>query len=415
MARFKFKAVDAQGKSQAGEASALDHQSLLNELKAKGFTILEVSEIENLGRKGESKNVLEFDFGVSQKTLMLFTRQLATTLQAGLSLLRIIHVLRRRNPSPSMRKVLEQVGQDLQKGSRFSEALAAHPRVFDEMYLNLVRVGEAGGNLPETVNRLALMMEKEAAVRRKIASALAYPMFILIFTSVLSYALIAFLMPLFTPMFEDSKLDIPNDYPLTDLLVKASKFVSSGQNVLLTVVGLIALAIGFHFFRRTRAGRYAIDYCKYYVPFFHQLVQEGASARFARAFSELLKSGVPLLQSLSLVAGSAGNLVVARSITVVASKIQEGDKISDTLDEVGIFPDLMVQMAAIGEEAGSLPEMFERVADYYEAEIDATIAAMTAVLEPGMMVMVGGVVGMFVMGVLLPILGISSGQEAQMH
>ncbi len=414
MARFKYKAVDAQGKGQAGETNSTDHNSLVNELKGKGYTVLEVSEVEAKG-KTEAKQAMEFDFGVSQKTLMIFTRQLATTLQAGLSLLRIIHVLRRRNSSPSMRKVLEQVGQDLQKGSRFSEALAAHPRVFDEMYLNMVRVGEAGGTLPDTVNRLALMMEKEAAVRRKIASALAYPMFILIFTSVLSYALVAFLMPLFTPMFEDSKLDIPNDYPLTDLLIKASKFVSDGTNVVIMIVGAIVLAVAFHFFRKSKPGRYAIDYCKYYVPFFHKLVQEGAAARFSRAFSELLKSGVPLLQSLSLVAGSAGNLVVARSLGVVAGKIQEGDKISDTLDQVGIFPDLMVQMAAIGEEAGSLPEMFERVADYYEAEIDATIAAMTAVLEPGMMVMVGGVVGMFVMGVLLPILGISSGQQAQMH
>lgn len=413
MARFKFKAVDAQGKSQVGETNSTDHNSLVGELKAKGLTVLEVAEVEVV-RKGSGNEVLNFDFGVSQKTLMIFTRQLATTLQAGLSLLRIIHVLRRRNSSPSMKKVLEQVGQDLQKGSRFSEALAAHPRVFDEMYLNLVRVGEAGGNLPETVNRLALMMEKEAAVRRKIASALAYPMFILVFTSVLSYALVAFLMPLFTPMFEDSRLDIPNDYPLTDLLIKASKFVSSGQNVLLLLGAMVGLAIAFHFLRKTRPGRYAIDYCKYYVPFFHKLVQEGAAARFSRAFSELLKSGVPLLQSLSLVAGSAGNLVVARSLSVVAGKIQEGDKISDTLEQVGIFPDLMVQMAAIGEEAGSLPEMFERVADYYEAEIDATIAAMTAVLEPGMMVMVGGVVGMFVMGVLLPILGISSATQSQM-
>ncbi len=412
MARFKYKAVDAQGKPQQGETSAHDHHALLADLKSKGLTVLEVAEVE-ASRKGEEKQ-LGFDFGVSQKTLMIFTRQLATTLAAGLSLLRIIHVLRRRNSSPSLRKVLDQVSQDLQKGARFSEALANHPRVFDEMYLNLVRVGEAGGNLPETVARLALMMEKEAAVRRKIASALAYPMFILIFTSVLSYGLVAFLMPLFTPMFEDSKLNIAADYPLTHLLMQASKFVSSGQNIALTLVGVLALGVGFHFFRKTPTGRYAIDYCKYYVPFFHDLVQQGASARFARAFSELLKSGVPLLQSLSLVAGSAGNLVVARSLSVVASRIQDGDRISDTLESVKIFPDLMVQMAAIGEEAGSLPEMFERVADYYEAEIDATIAAMTAVLEPAMMVVVGGVVGMFVMGVLLPILGISTGQQAQM-
>ncbi|MEW6282658.1 MAG: type II secretion system F family protein [Candidatus Eremiobacterota bacterium] len=415
MPRFKYRAVDAEGKAHTGEASARDNQSLVNELRAKGLTALEIHEADTDTRKIEKEaSRLEFDFGVSRQILTLFTRQLATTLQAGLSLLRIIHVLRRRNSSPSMRKVLEQVGQDLQKGARFSEALARHPRVFDEMYLNMIRVGEAGGSLPETVARLALMMEKEAAVRRKIASAMAYPTFILVFTSLLSYALVAFLMPLFAPMFEDSKLDIQGDYPLTYWLLKASEFFSSGSNMMLLVLGAILLIVGFRLSQRTTVGRYTIDYLKFYVPFFHALVQQGAAARFARCFSQLLQAGVPLLQSLSLVAGSAGNLVVARSLGKVARNIQEGDKISDTLESVKIFPDLMIQMAAIGEEAGSLPDMFERVADYYESEIDATIAAMTAVLEPAMMVLVGGVVGMFVMGVLLPILGISTGYQQQM-
>lgn len=416
MQKYRFKAVDAAGRNCNGEAAAQSVQVLLGQLRDRGMTVLDLQPVE--GTKGSSTKVgqkrIEIEFGISRKVVSLFTRQLATTLHAGLSLLRIVHVLRRKNSSPGMRKLLGEVAQDLQQGLRFSEALARHPRVFDETYLNMIRVGEAGGSLPETVGRLAVMLEKEEALRRKLKSAMAYPMFILIFSVLMSYAMVAFMMPLFIPMFEDSGLDIAKDYPLTHWLMVASDVATSPTWMGVAVVTMIVLFVLFRLFLRLPVGRFTVDWLRYHLPPFRGLVQQGATARFSRCFSLLLQSGVPLLQALSLVATSAGNAVVTRSINRVARNIQEGDRISDTLETVGIFPDLMIQMATIGEEAGSMPEMFERVADYYEAEIDASVAAMTALLEPAMMVLIGGVVGVFVMGILLPILGISTGYQNQM-
>lgn len=416
MQKFKFKAVDAAGRNFNGEAAAQSVQLLLGQLRDRGMTVLDVQAVQEAKPKAEQGKGLrlEIEFGVSRKAVALFTRQLATTLHAGLSLLRIVHVLRRRNSSKGMRRILGEVAQDLQQGLRFSEALAKHKAVFDETYLNMVRVGEAGGSLPETVARLAMMLEKEEALRRKIRSAMTYPMFILLFSLAMSYVMVAFMMPLFIPMFEDSGLDIPKDYPLTDFLMKASQLATSPKAMAIALVSFVVLVALFRLFLRLPVGRFTVDWLRYHLPPFRALIQQGATARFSRTFSLLLQSGVPLLQALSLVGASAGNAVVERSITRVARNIQEGDRISDTLEQVRIFPDLMIQMAAIGEEAGSLPEMFERVAEYYEAEIDATVAAMTALLEPAMMVLVGGVVGVFVMGILLPILGVSTGYQNQM-
>lgn len=420
MPRFRYKTVDKDGKPHSGEASAKTSDAIITELRNHGLTVLEIKEVADEKEKhaaeaaAKSKQITFSFGGISLKDLSLFTRQLATTLNAGIPLMRIVHVLRKRNASPSMKKVLDQIASDLQQGLSFSQSLGKHPAIFDETYLNMCRVGEASGNLPETITRLALMLEKDVAVRRKISGAMAYPMFILIFTAILSYAMVAFLMPLFMPMLTESGLDIKNQYPLTHLLMEASKIASNPVNMGLLVLFLVLAFVGFKVAVRFPTGRYAVDLVKFYFPFLHPLIQQGVTARFARGFALLLQSGVPLLQALQLISQAAGNKVVQRALDKVAKNISEGDKLSETLDRCKIFPDLMIQMASIGEEAGSLPEMFEHVAEYYEAEIDATITALTSVLEPAMMIIVGGIVGLFIMGVLLPIMGISQAVQSGM-
>ena len=415
MPKFRYKTVDAEGKAHNGEATAKTSESVVAELRKQGLTLIEIVEVEEkkdaapIG--GAAGQKVLFDFGLSLKQLSLFTRQLATTLSAGIPLLRIIAVLRKRNPNPVMVKLLDALNTDLQKGLRFSEALAKHPRSFNETFINMSKVGEASGNLPETMNRLALMIEKEVAVRRKISGAAAYPAFILVFTVGLSYALVAFLLPMFIPMLESSGLNIQRDYPLTHMLMSLSKFATDSTNIILIVIGIVFLVGGYYLANRNKTGRYFIDLFKFYFPFFHGIMQQGATARFSRSFSLLLQSGVPLLHALNLVSAAAGNAVIQKALDQVAKDITEGGRLSEKLDKAKVFPDLMIQMASIGEESGSLPEMFDHVADYYEAEIDSTITQLTSVLEPAMMILVGLLVGVFIMGVLLPIMGISTAAQ----
>lgn len=410
MARFRYKTLDSVGKAGAGEATASNSDQIVQELRNRGLTVLEVLEVEEKSEaplQALSKK-MRLNLGLNQKQLMVFTRQLATTLSAGVPLLRILATMRKRSRSKTLVALVDVLSSDLQKGLRFSDALAQHKRIFDDTYLNMVRVGEASGNLPEVTSRLALMIEKDVAIRRKIKSAAAYPMFVTLFTMVLTYALLVFLMPMFTPVFEGVGLDIPNQFPLTHFLMQASELAKSPGALVVGGVGGFLLFVAFRAVVRTRGGAYARDTVLYHLPLFSRLIQEGAAARFSRTFGLLLQSGVPLLQALHLVGNAAGNLVITRSVEKVARQVSEGGKLSEKLDEAGVFPDLLVQMASIGEEAGSLPDMFSHVAVYYEEEVDATVSSLTAVLEPAMMVFVGGLVCLFVMGLLLPILSLST-------
>ncbi len=434
MARYRYTAVDSSGKNLKGEHKAQDRSSLLAYLRTQGLTALDIEELEEgegpPTKKQEAPETAKMPTPptgklptkssgftlqtVSRKDITVLTRQLSTTLNAGLPLLRIIHVLHRESTNSRLKKILESLGQALQRGKRFSDALAEHPRIFDEMYINMVRVGEMGGSLPECVARLATLMEKEQTLRRKLKAATAYPTFILLFTSVMTYALVAFLMPMFTPMFRESGLNIERDYPLTEWLMKASDVATDPMSMLMGILGLVVVVLVMHALMRTQRGSFLVDSVKFHMPFFATFIQKVVAARFSRSFSLLLKSGVPLISALQLVAGSSGNRMVAMRIRKVGRNIQEGDAISATLKHARLFPDLLIQMCTMGEEAGSLPDMLERVADYYDEEVESSVAAMTALLEPAMMVLIGGVVGVFVMGVLLPILGISAGMQDQL-
>ncbi|MBS2038985.1 type II secretion system F family protein [bacterium] len=410
MARFRYRTRDSVGKQATGEANAKDSDSIVKELQARGFSVLEISEIEEktTAPLASLGNKVRLTLGMSNKDLMVFTRQLATTLNAGVPLLRILAVMRRRSRSKVLVALLEALSADLQKGLRFSDALAQHKRIFNDTYVNMARVGEASGNLPEIMTRLAIMIEKEVAIQRKVKSAASYPIFVCLFTMALTYALLVFLMPMFTPIFQGVNLDIPRDYPLTDFLMKASNLAKDPASMSI-LAGLVFF--GYLMLRaalRTQTGAYTRDLMLFNAPMFSKLVQESAAARFSRTFGLLLQSGVPLLQALNLVGNASGNQVITRCVEKVAREVSEGGKLSERLEQAQVFPDLMIQMASIGEEAGSLPDMFDHVALYYEEEVNATVSSITAVLEPAMMVMVGGLVCVFVLGLLLPILSLST-------
>ncbi|HIB68692.1 MAG TPA: type II secretion system F family protein [Phycisphaerales bacterium] len=419
---YSYTAVSSDGKQSNGTFKAVNRERLMEHLRNLGLTPVSiqeqpegsVSEPSQTTKKVDGDSGISFSMGISRKDLMVFTRQLATTLNAGLPLIRIIHVVCSESNNPKVKKVMGAVGTSLQKGKSFSQALEEHPKIFDAMYVNMVKVGERSGDLPSCVGRLAELIEKEMSLRRKVKSAMAYPSFILLFTTVMTYALVAFMMPLFIPVFRDSGLDIERDYPLTHFLLEASDFATSGVHMggLLTFV--VLLLGGFKLVIDQPAGRLAWDALKVNFPFIKSFFRNVIAARFSRSFSLLLKSGVPLVDAMSLVARAAGNESVAKKLNKGARNIGEGEGITKTLKGTNIFPDMLIQMSAMGEEAGSLPDMMERVADYYDEEVDASVDALTALLEPSMMILIGGVVCVFVMGVLLPILGVSSSVQEQM-
>ncbi len=425
MKTFVYRAVDADGNIVEAEHKAADKESMLEFLRCSELTPLSVEEkgaspgpsrpaipeIDTTGKLGGGK---PFTGRVNRKTTTIFTRQLATTLHAGLPLLRTIHLLHRETSNQKMRAVLGSLGKRLQKGANLSTALSDFPQIFDMMYVNMIMVGEKSADLPHAAQRLAHLMEKEQALRRKLRSALAYPLFILIFTTIITYVLTAFLIPVFSPIFLASGLDLERDYPLTKFLIDASVFCRDpyGMGVLvgLGLLGLAALRV----VTSLPSGRLLVDNLKLSLPFLGESLKEVTAARFARSFSTLLQAGVPLVEALSLVAGAAGNTMVAKRIRGIGKSIQGGESLSTTLKNANLFPDLLIQMTAIGEEAGSLPDMLERVADYYDDELEANVATMTSVLEPAMIIVIGAIVGVFVMGILLPILGISTGMENQL-
>jgi type IV pilus assembly protein PilC len=426
---FKYSALDADGSPVDGEHTAADKENMLSYLRYNDLTPLSVEEVGESEEKPKAKVDKPEETGgmttkappksslfqtISRKTTTVFTRQLATTLHAGLPLLRTISLLHRETSNPQMKSVLGSLGKRLQKGASLSAAMQDFPKIFDQRYVNLIKVGEMSGDLPHCVGRLAVLMEKEQALARKVKTAMAYPMFIFIFTSLMTYALVAYLIPLFSPMFLASGLNIERDYPLTHFLMKVSVLATDPVAMGVGVALIIGLFVGLKVASNKPGGRYAIDRAKLAIPFLGNAIKEVTAARFARSFSTLLQAGVPLVEALSQVAGASGNEVVSQRVNKVGRSIQGGEKLSDTLKKAAIFPDLLIQMTAIGEEAGSLPDMLERVADYYDEEVESSIASMTALLEPGMMVIIGGMVGIFVMGVLLPILGISSGMENQL-
>jgi type IV pilus assembly protein PilC len=419
MLLFRYHAIGPDGKPHDGQLKAQNRDKLVEVLQEKGLTPINIevipdgSVLEKASSKGVGSEV-SFARSISQKELTVFTRQLSTTLNAGLPLIRIVHVIHRESTNPRLARMLEGVGQAMQKGKSFSQALEEYPQYFDTMYINMVKVGERSGSLPECVSRLAELMEREMILKRKIRSAMTYPIFVLVFTVFVTWAMMAFLMPKLTPTFEGSGLNIPRDYPLTQWLMDASKFATSWERmgvIVLTVVLLVAI---LKWSARTAKGKLVLDYCKLNAPFFRGFVLNIVAARFSRSFSLLLQSGIPLIDALNLVARASGNEEVSRKLSRSAKEIGEGGGITATLRTTKVFPDMLIQMSAMGEEAGSLPDMMERVADYYDEEVESSTDAMTSLLEPCMMVLIGGIVMIFVMGVLPPILGISAGVQEQM-
>lgn len=413
MPTFEYKVKNKEGKIMKGRMSVLDKQKVIDKLQKNKLTIIEVMEVPEeeiieKSKKHSKQGKFSIDLGVSDDEMAFFTRQLATIMNAGVSLNRIITILYNQAKSQKLKSAIYDIGSELQRGSSFTAALQKFPDIFDEMFISMANVGETSGTLPQAINRMADIIEKNLAIKKRIKAAMVYPMFILIFSGILCYILLVHFLPIFMPLFKEFGLNIEQDYPITNVLVKLSNLATNPYIMGAVIIIVVFLILFFQIAKKNKAVRAVIETVSFHIPIMSYLVRQAAYSRFCRSFANLTSAGVPLLRSLELTAGASGNAVVGASVEKVAKQVREGKSLSQALSQEKIFPELIFHMVNIGEEAGSLPDMLGKTADYFDQSLDNAVSAFTSVIEPAMMVFVGLIVGIFVTGVILPILSVTS-------
>jgi type IV pilus assembly protein PilC len=394
MATFAFKAVDLAGLPQAGVVDGVTRQSVTEDLMGRGLRVMALEE---------KKSGLQMDITLGPKRvkaheLTVMTRQLATMISSGMTLLRTFYVLEDQVENQKLRETIAAVREDIEAGSNFSDALEKHPKVFSPLYVAMVRAGEAGGVLEESLDRVADQLEKDDALRRQVKSAMAYPTVVLVFALCVLLGLIAFIVPVFVNVFKDFGGELPM---ITKLTVSASKFVT-GQWYLL-IAAAVGGVVGFKKWKTSSWGRPQWDQLRLRIPFkIGQTVQKIALARWSRTFSALYSAGVPIMQAIEVTGQTAGNTVVDRAMEDVIESVKSGGSIAAPLRDAPIFPAMVAQMIAVGEETGNLDTMLTKVADFYEDEVAAAVKALTSILEPVMIILVGGITGFIVIAMYMP-------------
>lgn len=340
---------------------------------------------------------------INQKGLAVFTRQLATLVKAGMPILRSLEVLARQEKRPAFKAVVENIADIIRSGGNFSDGLAANDRVFDRLYINMTKAGEAGGVLDTVLERLSVFMEKAQKIAGKVKAAMIYPIIIVCVAT----AIVAVLMVFVVPKFEDIFSGLLKGRPLPALtqgLLTVSNFMK--DHYVLAFGGVIGAYIGFKLFAKTRFGRRTIDWLLINMPVFGDLFLKAAIARFTRTFGTLLASGVPILQALIITRDTSGNVHVANAINVVHDRVKEGDNVAKPLESTHIFPGMVTSMIEVGEETGALPDMLTRIADTYDEEVDNAVAGLTSIIEPIMIVFMAVIVGTIVIALFLPLVTI---------
>jgi type IV pilus assembly protein PilC len=341
---------------------------------------------------------------------MVFTRQLATLIDAGLPLLRGLNVLAKQERDSVLKGAINKVADAVQEGSTFSEGLARHPRLFNDLYVNMVRAGEAGGVLDLVLTRLADFHEKAQKVKNKVVAAMVYPIIVLLLALGIMIFLLIFIVPRFETIFHDMLGDKPLP-AITLFVIGISNFMQKHWAVLLGV--MVALVAAAKMAARTRAGGAVIDRAKLHAPLFGDLIRKTSISRFSRTLGTLVTSGVPILQALTITRDTAGNAVIARAIAQVHDSVKEGESITVPLEASGAFPPMVLSMIDVGEETGQLPEMLLKIAEVYDDEVDNSVAALTSLLEPIMIVLLALIVGTIVIALFMPLISIVSGLQQQ--
>jgi type IV pilus assembly protein PilC len=398
MYTFAYQARDNQGKITSGAQDALNEESAINSLMSRGLMVLTISQKSVASKRKKITTVKETD-------LVLFTRQLATMIDAGIPLVSAMTALYESadpKKQASLRAVIGDITARVQGGESFNNSLAKHPFVFNRLYISMVKAGETGGLLSEILDRLAGFLEASARLRKKVKSALTYPVAVISIAIIITVFLIVKVVPVFADIFKDFGRELPGP---TQLLVNLSDFMRGYWWVIL--LGLVAAFFGIKGFMKTKTGHELWNRWQLKLPVFGPLIHKICMSRFARTFSQLIRSGVPILETLEIVGGTSGNTIIEQSIKGVSADVEKGDNLSVALSKKHIFPPMMLRMVAAGESTGKIDEMLEKMADFWDEEIEATLSALTSLLEPILIVVLGVIVGGIVIALFLPIFKMS--------
>ncbi len=419
MANFQYIALDASGQQHEGAVEAGTREEAIAQLQGQGLYPTKVGEAgkkakggkkgsanKTAAKKGKSSKKGGVGGKLKPKALMIFTRQLATLIDSGLPLLRGLNVLAKQEPNPVLKSTIDSLADSVQGGSTFSESLSQHPRIFNKLYVNMVKAGELGGVLEVVLNRLAEYQEKAQKLKNKIVSAMVYPVIVMCIAVFILTFLMIFIVPKFKEMFRDMNVELPT---ISKIVFNASGFLMSTSvpfvpNIVWLLIVAVLGYVGFTSWGNTKGGRKAIDTFKLNAPLFGDIQQKSAIARFARTLGTLVTSGVPILQALNITKETSGNVVVSNAIEKVYDSVKEGESIVNPMQASSVFPSMVISMVDVGEETGQLPEMLLKVADVYDDEVDNAVTALTSILEPIMIVFLAVVVGGIVFALFLPLM-----------
>jgi len=400
MATFTWTGRNKQGSLQKGQMNAKNREEVIGILRKQNILLTSIQQ--------QKSGLLQMEIpglggGISDKDIVVFTRQFATMIDAGLPLVQCLEILGSQTDNKTLSKTIEEVRQDVEGGSTYADALKKHPKVFDELYVSMVSAGEAGGILDTILSRLAKHMEKVMKLKKQIKSAMFYPATIVGVAVVVISVLMVWVIPTFAKMFVDFGGTLPAP---TVIVIAASNFMQS--NILWLIGGAIGAYFGLKYLYKNEKGRRFIDAMILKSPVFGDIVRKAAVAKFTRTLGTLISSGVPILDGLGTIAKTSGNKVIEDAILVARQSISEGKTVAEPLEKTKVFPPMVVQMISVGEATGALDAMLAKIADFYDDEVDSAVATLTSLLEPIMMVFLGVVIGFIVIAMYLPIFEMAS-------
>src|SRR5437016_6439324 len=419
MPKYNYVAMDPHGKETKGTLEVASQNEAIGRVKEMGLFPTKIVEIDKVAQKADKKgkpagkpgakkgggsmniSIPGLSGRVKSKVLTTFTRQLATLVDAGLPLLRGLRVLEKQEKNPTLKSIIAELALAIEGGSTFSEALAQHPKVFNRLFINMVKAGELGGVLEVVLNRLAEFMEKAQKIKGKVIAAMFYPVAVLIVATVILLILMVKVVPSFKQVFE-GMLEGAQLPAFTRLVLGISEAIK--DHIVYTSAGVAVFVVLFLLFIKTKFGRFAWDKFKLKMPAVGPVVSKVAISRFTRTLGTLVSSGVPILQALTIVKETAGNVIISNAVASVHESVKEGETITAPLEASGVFPPMVISMVDVGEQTGARPDMLLKIADNYDDEVDNAVAAMTSLLEPIMIVFLAVIVGSIVIAMFLPLI-----------
>jgi type IV pilus assembly protein PilC len=396
---FIWEGTTKTGEKRSGQTEGPNEEFVIALLKKQEIQVTSIKK--KAGFKLDFSS-LSFGSGVTTRDLVIFTRQFATMINAGLPLVTCLDILGNQADNPTMKKILLQVKSDVEGGSTFADALRKHPKVFDDLFVNLVAAGEIGGILDTIMNRLAAYIEKNDKIVKKVKGAMTYPLAVLVVAILLVIGMLWKVIPMFEKMFKDFGGELPA--PTQFVIDLSNAFLNHLFLIMGSLVGFVVVLI---LFIKSKPGKEIMDRILINSPIFGDIIRKSAVAKFTRTMSTMIASGVPILDGLNIVARAAGNVVVERAIMYTREKISEGKNIAEPMMETKVFPPMVVQMIAVGEATGAMDTMMSKIADFYEDEVDVAVETMTSLLEPIIMVFLAVVAGGLVISMYLPIFSIA--------